>query len=62
MNCTSDRNSRMDAKASRRHGDDSGEQTLYESDEVALYAKAFDLLLDAAATGPDAVALIQRHS
>lgn len=36
------------------------ESRLGEPDEVAVYAKAFDLLRDAAATGPDAVALIQR--
>lgn len=38
----------------------SGEQQLYEPDEVALYARAFDQLREAAVTGPDAVALIQR--
>lgn len=37
-----------------------GEQRLDEPDEVAVYVKAFDLLRDAAATGRDAVALIQR--
>ncbi len=35
-----------------------GEQRLDEPDEVAVYVTAFDLLRDAAATGPDAVALI----
>ncbi|MDQ3153015.1 MAG: DUF5753 domain-containing protein [Actinomycetota bacterium] len=38
----------------------SGEQQLYEPDEVALYVNAFERLRDAAATGPDAVALIHR--
>lgn len=37
-----------------------GEQQLCEPDEVAVYAKLFGRLLDAALTGPDAVALIQR--
>ena len=37
-----------------------GEQQLHEPDEVAVYVAAFDLLHDAAAIGPDAVALIQR--
>ena len=36
------------------------EQRLSEPDEVAVYVKAFRLLREAAATGPDAVALIQR--
>lgn len=36
------------------------EQRLSEPDEVAVYVQAFGLLRDAAATGPDAVALIQR--
>lgn len=38
----------------------SGEQQLHEAEEVAVYAQAFERLRDAAATGPDAVALIQR--
>jgi transcriptional regulator with XRE-family HTH domain len=37
-----------------------GEQQLSEPDEVAVYVKAFELLRAASATGPDAVALIQR--
>jgi hypothetical protein len=37
-----------------------GEQQLYEPDEVAVYVKAFELLRAASATGPDAVVLIQR--
>lgn len=37
-----------------------GEQRLDDPDEVAVYLKAFDQLRDAAATGPDAVALIRR--
>lgn len=37
-----------------------GEQRLDDPDEVAVYVKAFDLLRDAALTGPHAVALIQR--
>ena len=37
-----------------------GEQRLDQPDEVAVYVKAFELLRNAAATGPDAVALIQR--
>jgi hypothetical protein len=37
-----------------------GQQRLEGADEVALYERYFDQLLDAAATGPDAVALIQR--
>jgi hypothetical protein len=37
-----------------------GEQTVDDPGEVAIYVKAFDLLRDAALTGPDAVALIQR--
>ncbi|MGH3787972.1 MAG: helix-turn-helix domain-containing protein [Pseudonocardiaceae bacterium] len=36
------------------------EQRLSEPDEVAVYVRAFGLLREAAATGPDAVALIQR--
>ena len=36
-----------------------GEQRLDDPDEVAVYVKAFELLREAAATGPDAVALIQ---
>lgn len=36
------------------------EKRLFEPDEVAVYQKAFRLLREAAATGPDAVALIQR--
>lgn len=36
------------------------EQQLSEPDEVAVYVKAFALLREAAVTGPDAVALIQR--
>ncbi|MGH3844222.1 MAG: helix-turn-helix domain-containing protein [Pseudonocardiaceae bacterium] len=36
------------------------EQQLSEPDEVAVYVKAFRLLREAATTGPDAVALIQR--
>lgn len=38
----------------------SGEQQLFEPDEVAVYVQAFDRLRDASATGPDAVTLIQR--
>ncbi len=37
-----------------------GQQRLEGADEVALYERYFDQLLDAAATGQDAVALIQR--
>jgi hypothetical protein len=37
-----------------------GEQRLDQPDEVAVYVKAFELLRNAAATGPEAVALIQR--
>lgn len=37
-----------------------GEQQLYEPDEVAVYQKAFELLRTAALTGSDAVVLIQR--
>ncbi len=37
-----------------------GEQRIDNPEEVAAHAKAFDLLRGAAATGPDAVALIQR--
>jgi len=37
-----------------------GEQRLDEPDAVAVYVMAFELLRNAAATGPDAVALIQR--
>jgi transcriptional regulator with XRE-family HTH domain len=37
-----------------------GEQQLYEPDEVAVYNKAFALLRAASLTGPDAVVLIQR--
>jgi len=37
-----------------------GEQQLYEPDEVAVYRAAFDLLRAASLTGPDAVVLIQR--
>ena len=37
-----------------------GEQRLDEPDEVAVYVMAFELLRNAAATGPAAVALIQR--
>lgn len=37
-----------------------GEQHLGGADEVEIYTTAFDQLLDAAATGPDAVALIRR--
>lgn len=37
-----------------------GEQQLYEPDEVAVYRKAFELLRAASVTGPDAVGLIQR--
>lgn len=37
-----------------------GEQRLDEPDEVAVYVMAFELLRNAAATGPEAVALIQR--
>lgn len=37
-----------------------GEQQLYEPDEVAVYVKAFRLLRAAAATGSEAVALIRR--
>jgi Domain of unknown function (DUF5753) len=36
------------------------EQRLSEPDEVAVYVKAFQLLREAAVTGQDAVALIQR--
>lgn len=38
----------------------SGEQTLSDPPEVELYAKAFEQLMAAAATGPDAVALIRQ--
>lgn len=38
----------------------SGEQRFYQPDEVAVYVKAFELLRESAAIGPDAVALIQR--
>lgn len=37
-----------------------GEQRLHEPDEVAQYGRFFDQLRESAATGPDAVALIQR--
>ncbi len=37
-----------------------GEQQLYEPDEVAVYRKALGLLRAASLTGPDAVVLIQR--
>jgi hypothetical protein len=37
-----------------------GEQQLYEPDEVAVYREALDLLRAASLTGPDAVVLIQR--
>lgn len=37
-----------------------GEQQLYEPDEVAVYVKAFRLLRAAAVTGSEAVALIRR--
>ncbi|MGH3796672.1 MAG: helix-turn-helix domain-containing protein [Pseudonocardiaceae bacterium] len=37
-----------------------GEQQLYEPDEVAVYIEAFEQLRESAATGPDAVALIRR--
>lgn len=37
-----------------------GEQRLDDPDEVAVYIKAFDQLRDAAATGPDTLALIRR--
>ncbi len=37
-----------------------GEQRIDDPEQVALYVKAFDLLRDTAATGEDAVALIQR--
>lgn len=37
-----------------------GEQRLDQPDEVAVYVMAFELLRNAAATGPAAVALIQR--
>jgi uncharacterized protein DUF5753 len=37
-----------------------GEQRLDDPGEVAAYTRMFELLRDAAATGPDAVALIQR--
>jgi Domain of unknown function (DUF5753) len=37
-----------------------GEQQLYEPDEVAVYNRAFELLRAASRTGPDAVVLIQR--
>jgi Domain of unknown function (DUF5753) len=37
-----------------------GEQQLYEPDEVTVYSKAFELLRAASLTGPDAVVLIQR--
>lgn len=37
-----------------------GEQQLYEPDEVAVYKKAFELLRAVSLTGPDAVILIQR--
>jgi hypothetical protein len=36
------------------------EQQLTEPDEVAVYVKAFGMLREAAVTGPNAVALIQR--
>ncbi|MGH3695099.1 MAG: Scr1 family TA system antitoxin-like transcriptional regulator [Pseudonocardiaceae bacterium] len=36
------------------------EKRLFEPAEVAVYQKSFRLLREAAATGPDAVALIQR--
>jgi transcriptional regulator with XRE-family HTH domain len=38
----------------------SGEQSLEDPDDVAVYMKAFDLLRDAAVSGQEAVALIQR--
>jgi hypothetical protein len=38
----------------------SAEQPLDEPDEVADYVDFFDRLRDAAVTGPDGVALIQR--
>lgn len=37
-----------------------GEQTLTDPADVAMYRKAFELAREAAAAGPDAVALIQR--
>ncbi len=37
-----------------------GEQRLDDPDEVGVYVKAFEALRDTAATGSDAVALIQR--
>jgi len=37
-----------------------GEQRINNPEEVATYAKAFELLRGAAVTGPDATALIQR--
>lgn len=37
-----------------------GEQRLDDPEEVAVYVKAFELLREAALTGPDAVELIQR--
>ncbi len=37
-----------------------GEQRIDDPDEVAVYVKAVEQLREAAATGPDAVALIQR--
>lgn len=37
-----------------------GEQILNDPADVAVYRKAFELLYDASAAGPDAVALIQR--
>ncbi|HWR46571.1 MAG TPA: Scr1 family TA system antitoxin-like transcriptional regulator [Pseudonocardiaceae bacterium] len=37
-----------------------GQQRLDAANEVALYERFFDQLRDAAATGPDAAALIQR--
>jgi hypothetical protein len=37
-----------------------GEQMLTGQDDIAMYRRAFELLYDASAAGPDAVALIQR--
>ncbi|HEY6424058.1 MAG TPA: Scr1 family TA system antitoxin-like transcriptional regulator [Pseudonocardiaceae bacterium] len=37
-----------------------GEQRLDDPGEVAAYTRMFELLRDAATTGPDAVALVQR--
>lgn len=37
-----------------------GEQTVYDPDEIVAYGRAFDQLRSASAIGPDAVALIQR--